>query len=98
LKGENIMKTTFKLLAIATLVGTAGAQAAVNNPLQPNYYWDKAQVAQVEATGSTVAALWTNPLDPRYYQARAVSAFEPTASSSGPVAITNPLHPQFRRN
>jgi hypothetical protein len=86
---------TLTLTAVAALFGISAAQAAVS-PLQPAYFWDKANVQVTANTGAEIRKA-TNPLEPTYFQGNVSQSFVGTATGQ-PIAISNPLHPQFQRN
>jgi hypothetical protein len=89
--------------ALATsLAGISIANAAENNPLQPNYYWDKTQVTSVPNNAAdAVAAPITNPLHPGYFANKVfVAPFVATGASQPRryVDERNPLHPSYHRS
>jgi hypothetical protein len=97
---ETLMNKIFTLknsIVVIALVGASAAQAAANNPLQPSYFWDKVQAAELANTSDTAGYRATNnPLDPSYYAGRTVAAYVGTGDER-PAPVTNPLHPQFAR-
>jgi hypothetical protein len=84
------------------LAGITTANAGENNPLHPNYFSGKAQVAAVPASvGVVVAAQIKNPLHPNYFAAKVLAT--PFVATGGRqpsryVDDRNPLHPSFRRS
>jgi hypothetical protein len=88
-------RKTLRLTAAAALFGISAAHAAVS-PLQPAYFWDKANVQVVANSGGEIRKAG-NPLEPTYFQGNVSESFAGTATAQ-PVATSNPLHPQFQRN
>ncbi len=92
-------RTLINLAALATgLIGAVTANAATNNPLQPNYFWGKTNVETVGSVG-TISIAPTNPLQPAYFAAKAGSTtFVATAATAQAyIDARNPLHPSFKR-
>jgi hypothetical protein len=97
----NVSHIIVAALLATPLAGIGIANAAENNPLQPNFYWDKTQVTSApKNAGDAVPAPIISPLHPGYFANKVfVAPFVATgASQPRYVDDHNPLHPSYYRS
>jgi hypothetical protein len=90
------MFTKKALIAIATLIAAAGANAA-NNPLQPDFYW-KGDTAVGSGEVERYVTV-NNPLVPTYSNAerKVWTGTGGSANNTPYIDSRNPLYPQYKR-
>jgi hypothetical protein len=84
-------------LGIAALAVAVVAQAKSDNPLHPNFYWDKYSAAKVVTNGAKQYVDNRNPRHPSYAHVKV--DWQPTVAVGGIAYVDNrnPLHPRFIR-